>query len=69
MLHKTGKPKNKTLSYEPLSLTSWIGKIFEKLLTNRIKSQKSKITTLIYSRMVSGKIDARMTICLNLCSQ
>ena len=37
MLHKTGKPKNKALSYRPLSLTSCIGKILEKLLTNRIK--------------------------------
>ena len=38
MLHKTGKPKNKALSYRPLSITSCIGKILEKLLTNRIKS-------------------------------
>ena len=35
MLHKTGKPKNKAPSYRPLSLTSCIGKISEKLLTNR----------------------------------
>ena len=35
MLHKTGKPKNKAPSYRPLSLTSYIGKISEKLLTNR----------------------------------
>ena len=33
MLHKTGKPKNKALSYRPLSLSSCIGKI----LTSRIK--------------------------------
>ena len=38
MLHKTGKPKNKALSYRPLSIISCIGKILEKLLTNRIKS-------------------------------
>ena len=37
MLHKAGKPKNKTLSYRPLSLTSCVGKTLEKLLTNRIK--------------------------------
>ena len=37
MLHKTGKPKNKALSYRPLSVTSCIGKILEKLLINRIK--------------------------------
>ena len=37
MLHKRGKPKNKALSYRPLSPTSCIGKILEKLLTSRIK--------------------------------
>ena len=38
MLHKTGKRKKKALSHRPLSLTSCMGKILEKLLTNRIKS-------------------------------
>ena len=37
MLHKAGKRKNNALSYRPLSLTFCIGKILEKLLTNRIK--------------------------------
>ena len=37
MLHKTGKPKNKGLSYRPLRLTACAEKILKKLLSNRIK--------------------------------
>ena len=37
MLDKPGKPKSKVSSYHPLSLTSCLGKIPEKLITNRVK--------------------------------
>ena len=37
MLHKPGKPKLKITSYRPLSLTHCLGKILEKILTNRVK--------------------------------
>ena len=33
MLHKPGKPK----SYRPVSLTSCLGKILEKIITNKVK--------------------------------
>ena len=38
MLQKKGKPKNKALSYRPLSFTSCMGKILEKQLTSRFKT-------------------------------
>ena len=37
MLHKPGKPKSEITSYRPLSLTSSLGKILEKIITNRVK--------------------------------
>ena len=37
MLHKPGKPKSEKKSYRPLSLTSYLGKILEKIITNRVK--------------------------------
>ena len=37
MLHKPGKPKLEITSYRPLSLTSCLGKILEKIITNRVK--------------------------------
>ena len=37
MLHKPGKPKSEITSYQPLSLTSCLGKILEKIITNRVK--------------------------------
>ena len=37
MLHKPGKPKSEKKSYRPLSLTSYLGKIREKIITNRVK--------------------------------
>ena len=37
MLHKPGKPKSEITSYRPLSLTSCLGKILEKIITNRVK--------------------------------
>ena len=37
MLHKPGKPKSEKKSYLPLSLTSYLGKIREKIITNRVK--------------------------------
>ena len=37
MLHKPGKPKLEITSYRPLSLTSSLGKILEKIITNRVK--------------------------------
>ena len=37
MLHKPGKPKSEITSYRPLSLTSPLGKILEKIITNRVK--------------------------------
>ena len=39
MLHKPGKPKSEITSYRPLSLTSCLGKILEKIITNRIKDR------------------------------
>ena len=38
MLHKPGKPKSEIRSYRPLSLTSCLGKILEKIITNRVKN-------------------------------
>ena len=37
MLHKPGKPNSEITSYRPLSLTSSLGKILEKIITNRVK--------------------------------
>ena len=37
MLHKPGKPKSEITSYSPLSLTSSLGNILEKIITNRVK--------------------------------
>ena len=37
MLHKPGKPKSEITSYRPLNLTSYLGKILEKIITNRVK--------------------------------
>ena len=37
MLHKPGKPKSEITSYRPLSLTSCLGKILEKIITNKVK--------------------------------
>ena len=37
MLHKPGKPKLEITSYRPLCLTSCLGKILEKIITNRVK--------------------------------
>ena len=37
MLHKPGKPKSEITSYCPLSLTSCLGTILEKIITNRVK--------------------------------
>ena len=37
MLHKPGKPKSEITSYHPLSLTSCLGKILEKIIPNRVK--------------------------------
>ena len=36
MIHKNGKPKRDPLSYRPLSLTSSIGKIYEKIIAKRV---------------------------------
>jgi ribonuclease HI len=35
-LLKPGKPADSTISYRPISLTSCLGKLFERLLTNRL---------------------------------
>ena len=37
MLHKPAKPKSEITSYHPLSLTSCLGKILEKIITNSVK--------------------------------
>ena len=37
MLHKPEKPKSEITSYRPLSLTSYLGKILEKIITNWVK--------------------------------
>ena len=37
MLHKPRKPKSDIASYRPLNLTSCLGKILEKIITNRVK--------------------------------
>ena len=37
MLHKPGKPKLEITLYRLLSLTSCLGKILEKIITNRVK--------------------------------
>ena len=42
MLHKPGKPKSEITSYRPLSLTSCLGKIEEKIITNRVKDWCNK---------------------------
>ena len=36
MSHKLGKPKSE-ITYRPLSLTSCLGKILEKIIPNRVK--------------------------------
>ena len=36
LLMKPGKPSNKAASYRPISLTSCLGKLFERILTNRL---------------------------------
>ena len=42
MLHKPGKPKSEITSYRPLTLTSCLGKILEKIITNRVKDWCNK---------------------------
>ena len=42
MLHKPGKPKSEITSYHPFSLTSCLGKILEKNITNRVKDWCNK---------------------------
>ena len=37
MLHKPEKPKSEITSYRPLSLTSYLGKTLEKIITNWVK--------------------------------
>ena len=37
ILYKPGKPKSEITSYRPLSLTSCLGKVLEKIITNRVK--------------------------------
>ena len=37
MLHKPGKPRSEITSYRSLSLTSCLGKILEKIITNMVK--------------------------------
>ena len=40
---KPGKPKPEVTSYHPFSLTSCLGKILEKIITNRVKDWCNKI--------------------------
>ena len=43
MLHKPGKPKSEIPSYRSLSLTSCLGKILQKIITNRVKDWCTKM--------------------------
>ena len=42
MICKPGKPKPEVTSYHPFSLTSCLGKILEKIITNRLKTGVTK---------------------------
>ena len=52
MICKPVKPKSEVTSYHPLSLTSCLGKILEKIITNRVKDWCNKIIKYINSKTV-----------------
>ena len=67
MLHKPGKPKSEIISYRPLRLTSCLGKILEKIITNSVKDRCNE-NDIINNKMVLEAKEIRMTIYSNLLS-
>ena len=67
MLHKPGKPKLEIISYRPLRLTSCLGKILEKIITNSVKDWCNE-NDIINNKMVLEAKEIQMTIYSNLLS-
>ena len=65
MLHKPGKPKSEITSYRPLSLTSCLGKILEKIITSRVKDWCNENDIINKHKMVLEVKEIRMTIYSN----
>ena len=63
---KSGKPQQKISSYRPISLTSVIGKVMEKMVTNRISYylEKRNLSTRVQTGFRKGKSTVDQLICL-----
>ena len=56
-IRKTGKNPHDSLSYRPISLTSNLNKIMEKIVNNRLQWYLEKINYLIQIKVDLGKIE------------
>ena len=69
MLHKAGKPEDLVGSYRPLSLTSCLGKLLEKALTDNLSNWAESNKKFNKQQMILGKTGAQMIIYLNFLKQ